>query len=146
MLIDISKSLVPPWFFYAIAELGQAEIPGEAANARIVEYLKSVGQPGSDEIAWCAAEVNFVLAAAGLAGTGKPNAKSYLTWGVPTRPRIGAVVVLSRGDQEWQGHVGFVAQVNYETIYVIGGNQGDRVSIASYLKTRVIDYRWPAGV
>lgn len=142
----MEKLLVPDWLLAAFNELGQAEIPGPEANARIALYLKTVGEPGNDEIPWCAAFVNFCLFAGQVSGTGKPNALSYLNWGKETLPRLGAVAVMKRGTEAWQGHVAFVAQVNYETVYLIGGNQGDRVSITSVAKAKIISYRWPVPV
>jgi uncharacterized protein (TIGR02594 family) len=96
------------------------------------------------QTAWCAAFVDAVLHSTGGQGTGKLNARSYLDWGVPvTEPKVGDVVVFSRGDPNgWQGHVGFYAGKNADgTIKVLGGNQGDEVSIDNFSTDRLLGYR-----
>ena len=43
------------------------------------------------------------------------------------------------------GHVGFVVgEDDKGNILLLGGNQGNRVSIASFPKTRITAYVWPA--
>lgn len=97
------------------------------------------------QTAWCAAFVDAVLNASGQGrGTGKLNARSYLNWGRPvTEPQEGDVVVLSRGDPNgWQGHVGFYAGMTSDgKIRLLGGNQGNSVSISTFDANRVLGYR-----
>jgi uncharacterized protein (TIGR02594 family) len=121
--------------------LGVAEIPGAAANPRIALYLASVGQPGSDEIPWCSAFAHWCITEAGGIGTGKPNARSWLAWGKEIQvPQIGAIAVFKRGTG-WQGHVGFVLDVSPGRVCLLGGNQGDRVSVAMYGAAELLGYR-----
>lgn len=138
---------IPKWIEIAVSYLGQAEIPGPESNKYIAEWLASVGLPGIDEIANCAAFVNFCLVGAGLTGTGKPNAKSYLTYGIHCEPRIGAIAVHNRGTDPAKGHVNFV--LDYQPVrglvYLIGANQGDRVGVDLKYKNIALDYRWPIG-
>lgn len=95
--------------------------------------------------AWCAAFVDAVLHKSNLGGgTGKLNARSYLNWGVPVdTPRRGDVVVFSRGDPNgWQGHVGFFEGYDSNgNIRVLGGNQGNQVSVTSYSPDRLLGFR-----
>lgn len=95
--------------------------------------------------AWCAGFVNAALGAKGVSGTGRLNARSFLEFGTPTdRPTQGDIVVFSRGDPNgWQGHVGFFVREEGDRIFVLGGNQGDKVSIQSYPKSRLLGYRKP---
>ena len=59
------------------------------------------------------------------------------------RPRAPAAVVVF--EREGGGHVGFaVAQDQRGRLLVLGGNQGNKVSIAPFEKFRVLGYRWPA--
>jgi len=137
------------WMRTAISEVGTAEhLNGD--NPRIIEYLKSVMRGAlSDEIAWCAAFANWVLAENGLWGTGSPLARSFLTWDEIkcvelAAPRYGCVVVLRRGSQPWQGHVGFFIGDNHDgTLKLLGGNQDNQVCIRSYKFADVLGYRWP---
>lgn len=137
---------IPKWLEAALSELqlGVVEVPGPASNPRIDEYLRGVGQPSNDEIPWCAAFVAYCLEQSGVLGTGKPSARSYLTWGQPTEPRVGAVGVLWRGSREgWQGHVGFILDVGDASVYLLGGNQSNRVSVSAFPRDRLLGARWP---
>ena len=94
--------------------------------------------------AWCAAFVNAVLGANHQRGTGRLNARSFLSYGVATDdPRPGDVVVLSRGDPNgWQGHVGFFAGFDQNgNVRVVGGNQSNSVSEATFSRDQVLSYR-----
>ena len=88
-------------------------------------------------VEWCAAFVNSVLSDVDITGTGSLMARSYLDWGKSTdTPSPGDIMVFSRGNSNWQGHVGFyVATVTYKnTAYwiVLGGNQDNSVSYRMY--------------
>ena len=126
----------------ALDELGVEEIPGTESNPRIDEYLKSVGQPSDDAIPWCAAFVNWCIEKSGYMGTGRPNARSFLHWGKELKnPELGCVTVFSRGASTWQGHVGFFLSKIGSSIYVLGGNQGNRVCVKAYPVSRLLGYR-----
>ena len=130
---------------FAFRELlaGIAEVPGPGDNPRIGEYLATVGLGPDDETAWCSAFANWCHQQAGVAGSGAPNARSWMHWGLPAaEPRLGDVVVLWRGSLTgWEGHVGFWAGGGLGAVLILGGNQGDRVSIAAYSRERVLGYR-----
>jgi uncharacterized protein (TIGR02594 family) len=124
------------------------EIQGKDHNPRILEYLTAVnmvGIPVADETAWCSAFVNWCLRHSFVLGTGKANARSFMTWGRAVgNPNLGAIVVLWRGDPRgWQGHVGFYVGEQADLVYILGGNQGNAVSIQGYQKQRVLGYRMP---
>lgn len=138
---------LPKWLEAALLELqlGVAEVPGPASNPRVAAYLQQVGLEGDDEIPWCAAFVGHCLGKGGVAGTGRANARSYLTWGQPCTPRLGAVTVLWRGNPgAATGHVGFFLDSSMESVYLLGGNQSDRVSVAAYPKSKLLATRWPS--
>lgn len=99
------------------------------------------------QTAWCAAFVNATLTKTGLDGTGALNARSFLEWGTGVdTPQLGDVVVLSRGDNPAQGHVGFFKGFDADgNILILGGNQGDSVSVQSFNKDRLLGYRRPDG-
>lgn len=141
MMMDEPKHLL-----IAEAELGIAEIPGPTANERIAEYLRGVGADPSDETPWCAAFANWVLKQAGIEGTGKPNARSFLDIGEPVEladVKPGDIVIFWRGDPRgWTGHVAFFwAFRDVDTIEVLGGNQQNAVSIATYPTRRILGIR-----
>ena len=116
------------------------------------DVLSSFLSAGGAEIdpsqtAWCAAFVNATLTKTGLDGTGALNARSFLDWGTEiTSPQLGDVVVLSRGDNPAQGHVGFFKGFDADgNILILGGNQGDSVNVQSFNKDRLLGYRRPEG-
>lgn len=41
------------------------------------------------------------------------------------------------------GHVGFYVRETDRYVYILGGNQGNKVSVAAYDKGRIIAYRLP---
>lgn len=135
----------PPWLSLAEKELGQSEISGFLHNKRILEYHAATTlKASSDEIPWCSSFVNWCLLECGFGATRKANARSWLEWGVDLRfPPCGAIAVLKRGNNPVQGHVGFLVFDGRDKIQILGGNQGDKVSIASFPKKDVLGYRWP---
>lgn len=119
------------------------------ADAAIRDYLTTGGQNLDPQTtAWCAAAVNTALEQTGQKGTGSLAARSFLEWGQPVdQPQRGDIAVFSRGDPNgWQGHVGFFDGYNPDgTIRVLGGNQGDAVSIAAYSPDRLLGFRRGEG-
>lgn len=68
-----------------------------------------------------------------------------MRWGQALRPERlapGAVLVFGRPGG---GHVGFYLGEDAADYVVLGGNQGDAVSIARLAKARCIARRWPSG-
>ncbi|WP_374332215.1 TIGR02594 family protein [Aestuariivirga sp.] len=132
--------------------LGTKEVTGPADNPKIMEMYRTVGQDWveHDEMAWCAAFVGHCLETSGIASTQKLNARSYLTWGekVPSleQAKEGDVVVLSRGTSGWQGHVAFFLRAVGQQVEVLGGNQGNGVSITRYPKSKILGIRRALGI
>jgi len=138
-------SSAPQWVKIAYGELGVRETPGPKSTPRVDSYLKTVGL-SRDDTPWCAAFVQWSLSKAGLPGTGAANARSYLNWGRDCKPKVGAVCVLARGNSSWQGHVGFVISFTTDTVTLLGGNQGDKVSVQVFPRAKVLGFRWPRSV
>lgn len=137
------RSKFCPWLAYALGELGESEIVGEKDNPRIVEYHKATTLVADDEnVPWCAAFVSWCLEQSGIKSKHSARARDYLDFGeIIKEPRIGCVVVLTRNGG---GHVGFYwGKAGDGKINLLGGNQGDAVTIAAYNEERVIGYRWP---
>jgi uncharacterized protein (TIGR02594 family) len=82
----------------------------------------------------------------GLMSARSGTAKNFLKWGVPLgHPVVGCIAVFDR--LGGGGHVGFVVgRDEYWRLMVLGGNQGDAVSIQPFVLSRVVGYRWPAPV
>ena len=134
----------------AVYDLARAEIGtwewAEGSNPKIDAYFADVGYPTQrDDTAWCAAFAGSMLKRAGLPHTGKLNARSYLDWGQPVEingAQPGDIVVFWRGSKNsWTGHVAFFARRDGDNIIVVGGNQRDQVSEASYPAARILGVR-----
>ena len=130
---------------WAMTQLGVKEIKGWKHDKQIQKYLATVGMGGySDETAWCAAFVNWCLAQAGIYGTGKPNARSFLKLGEETKnPTRGDIVVFWRESKSsWKGHVGFFDEFTpHGQVVCLGGNQDNRVCRKVYQADRVLSFR-----
>lgn len=131
----------------AKAHLGLSEFPGAKHNPEILKMYADSGNAWvkDDETPWCAAFVGSVLAQCGIKGTGKLNARSYLDWGQKVDlkdAKQGDVVILSRGNSKTQGHVAFFdSWQNNGSVNLLGGNQGDKVSVAPFGVSRVLGVR-----
>lgn len=137
----------PPWLWRAYHYIGTAEIPGPRHNPLIQRWLVALrAWWDDDETPWCG---TFVAACLQASGISLPQhwyrARAWLDWGAPlAAPALGALAVFERGPH--QGHVGFVAGRHPAGwLMILGGNQGNRVSVAPFAPERLLGYRWPAG-
>jgi uncharacterized protein (TIGR02594 family) len=136
--------------------LGQAEIPGPKTAGFIAGMLKGLhAWWGDDETPWCGVFVAHCLKAAGLPiakqwwrargweGFGTPYAPDRFAREIP----YGALVVLDRPPGKSHGHVGFYTKPTLlrdgPGLVLLGGNQDNQVSYASYPRRRVVYWCWP---
>ena len=139
---------LPAWLPIAWAELGVTETAGAKSTARVLEYHKATGlSAADDETAWCGSFVAWVMQKAGVA-YGRNNAaraRSWETWGhAIDKPQIGCIAVLWRGSKTAAtGHVGIVVGWdNGGNVYLLGGNQGNAVSVQRFnIAERVLSFR-----
>ncbi len=143
-----SETISSKAYDIAKSQMGVEEISGGRNNQTIVNYFKVIdGKARSDQTAWCSAFANYVMDKAGVKGSGKVNARSWLNWGKRvTKPLRGDIVVFWRESRRsWKGHVAFYAYETKSHVYVLGGNQrspqGGAVTITAYPKSRVLGYR-----
>ncbi|UMY16675.1 TIGR02594 family protein [Methylobacterium organophilum] len=139
----------PGWLVLAEALNGLKEAPGAANNPEVVKLFADAGFPGikTDSTAWCAAFVNAMLERAGHRGSRSLAARSFEGWGVGLKePVLGAIATKKRGNSAWQGHTFFVVGANKDTVFGLGGNQSDAVNVASFKRSEIVAYRWPADV
>ncbi len=136
--MDVAKSLV-----------GTKEAPGSVNNPVIIGWAKGLGgwigqYYTKDEIPWCGLFVAHCMHKAGLSFSQKSlSAREWANWGVPCLPQVGAVMVFTRSGG---GHVGFYVSEDSEAYNIMGGNQGDKVSVARISKDRFLEARWPKEV
>ncbi len=137
----------PAWIEHAWAEFGQREVEGNADNPHIMAFYRELGhaEVAHDEVAWCAAFVGASLERAGVASTQSLLARSYLSWGdAIDAGRLGAIAVFSRGSDDSSGHVAFYLDGDGSRVFVLGGNQGDAVSVTAIDRERLLGLRWPS--
>jgi uncharacterized protein (TIGR02594 family) len=133
---------------------GTKEVAGAKDNPLILAMLQTDATwPENDEVAWCAAAMNFVCKLWKLPRTKTLAARDWLKVGEPIRlaeahPGFD-VVVFSRGQGEQPGpavfdapgHVGFYAGLEGTDVLVLGGNQGNSISIAPYALKNLLGIR-----
>ncbi|MDY7026538.1 MAG: TIGR02594 family protein [Pseudomonadota bacterium] len=132
------------WMIEAKQYIGLAEIKGAQHNPIILGWLRKLKAWWTDdETPWCG---TFIAAVLVRTSRGTPKhwyrAKAYLKWGTKLgRPAYGSIAVKSR---KGGGHVFFVAGETPDgDIVGLGGNQGDKVSLARFSREDIIDYMWP---
>ncbi len=136
----------PHWLASARADLGLRELPGAPTAPRIAAWLQRLGAWWrDDETPWCGTAVAAWMLTAGFTPPKAwYRARSWADWGQPlAAPALGCVVVFAR---QGGGHVGLLTGLDTAgRLMVLGGNQGNRVSIAPFDRARVLAYRWPPG-
>ena len=141
---------------YSLAErfIGTTETPGVASNPLVLAMLRLDAQwPSGDDVPWCSAFTNFVAWLLRLPRSKSLAARSWLMVGTPIQLHDATagfdVVVLKRGKGpqpgadvlDAPGHVGLFAGVEGKHVLVLGGNQGDRVSIERFPITSILGLR-----
>lgn len=136
----------PPWVKELQKVFGWHEVRD---NTRLRAWLRSDNKTLGDPAAlpWCgdAAETAMKLALpnepfVGALDVNPYFARNWITFGHEARG-YGAVGVFSRGPSS--GHVGFLVGEDDTCFHVLGGNQGDAVSVTRIEKSRLLASRWP---
>jgi len=147
----MAKASEPAWLTAAQAKLGTREIPGPTHNNALLAFLNTAAKWNGvvwrdDEMPWCGGFVAACLVAAGVEAVKiAARAKSWATYGARLREERlspGAILVFER---EGGGHVGFYVGEDASTYHVLGGNQGNAVTITRIAKSRLVASRWPRG-
>lgn len=129
----------------ALKYYGTRTIQGEKNNSDILKFFEAIGHDWvkNDEVAWCAAFLNYILQISGMENTRKLNARSFLDIGEKvTEPTIGDIAVFWRLDPKGTlGHVGIFVAQDEKNIFVLGGNQQEQVNIMPIPKIRLLSYQ-----
>jgi uncharacterized protein (TIGR02594 family) len=155
-----------PWMEWAFLALGYSVKEGRDRPV-IYDFFKyaPAAHPTNivDSTSWCSAFVCYCFEQAGIQGTRRANARSWLQWGMPLgSPKFGCVTIFWRGDPEIKheskgpGHVGFYTGFGGDKLLLLGGNQGNAVTVKEVTvpvqKNRkgqpvggLLGYRWPKG-
>lgn len=135
--------------------VGLREIAGPKNNG-LVQWCHSLcglDPETPDEVPWCSSWLNGMAWMLRLPRSKSAAARSWLTVGVPVpleEARLGDVVVFKRGAEPQPGpevtsgapgHVALYAARQGDFLYVLGGNQGNTVSVAPYPVKSVLGVR-----
>jgi uncharacterized protein (TIGR02594 family) len=140
------------------AEARIQEQPNSQEHPLIQWWLSlcRMGLHAPDETPWCSAFVNGLCWELRLPRSRSASARSWLTVGqavLLSQAAIGDVVVLQRGHGSQPdasvlhapGHVGLYAgrerRGAYDVVHVLGGNQGDTISVEPFDVKRVLGVR-----
>ncbi len=132
----------------ALEYYGERETHGGLTNKKILYFLNNTsGLEIKENTPWCAAFVGSLLKDNGFKSSKSLTARAYAKVGKATRtPKLGDIAVLWRGNPEgWQGHVGFFIREVDNVIYILGGNQNNKVCIKAYSIKQLICYRSPVS-
>jgi len=143
---------LPKTVSLALKEYGVQEVVGKGSNKTIIAWRDELNHAGvkisgysDDDIPWCglfAAIIVFRRIGDAAEVVKDPLwARNWEYYGNKvTTPGLGDILVFVR---DGGGHVGFYIGETSDAYLVLGGNQGNRVSITSISKTRCIAKRRP---
>lgn len=141
----LGKEGAPQILVQALGLYGVKEIPGPKSNPTILGWAKRLGGwiaswYKDDDIPWCGLFMAEVCRLAGLPVVSEPlKALAWASWGTPqSAPMLGDVLVFQR---EGGGHVGIYVGEDDAYLHVLGGNQGNAVSITRISKLRLVAIR-----
>ncbi len=129
---------------------GVAEVAGPKSNVQLLDIITKHHPSATDDssTAWCGIMMAEAFDRAGFKEKipdGYLSARSWLKLPNPVSledAEIGDIVIFWRGTPAgWQGHVACLVNQVDANVFVAGGNQGDRVSIALYGKDRILGIR-----
>lgn len=142
----------PVWLKVARKFIGQKEVKGIQSNPWILSLWDTVPwiwasyARKDDSLApWCGAFMRKVMIDSDIKSPRKWwSAREWSTWGMPlSTPLFGSIGVMIR---KGGGHVGIiVGRDNAGNLLVLGGNQGDAVSVAAFNPSRFTAFVWPRG-
>lgn len=140
----LNMEAAPRHLLAALALYGTKEVSGSANNPEILKWAEECGIGGiykADSMPWCGLFVAVCLHRAGrpLIGGDPYNilrALKWGGWGVPvSTPMLADLLIFSR---EGGGHVGFYVGEDEVSYHVLGGNQGNAVSVVRIAKARLV--------
>lgn len=130
----------------AVSFVGTREGAGAKDNPVVLKFYRDCGfNVAHDSTAWCAAFVGSCLHVNNLPHTHSLAARSYEAFPKLAKPLFGCIGVKKRPGSGWFGHVGFVVAADATHIWLLGGNQGDAVSVARFDRGMFTAFVVPPG-
>jgi len=133
----------PKILVQAVKLIGIKEVVGKVHNPVIMAWAKDLDLQKiytADEIPWCGLFIAYVCHKAGIEVIDKPLwALSWSSWGTKvTEPMLGDILTFKR---DGGGHVGIYVGEDKDCYHVLGGNQGNAVSVTRIVKSRLYQAR-----
>lgn len=127
----------------AVKHIGVKEIVGSKHNQVILDWAKELGLERTytnDEIPWCGLFIAYCAKSAGVEVVKKPLwALSWSNYGTKVEePMLGDILTFKR---DGGGHVGIYVGEDKDCYHVLGGNQGNAVSVTRIVKSRLYQAR-----
>lgn len=134
---------MPPWMAEMHRRMGLHEVQHKANLIDFLRIGKFLGDPAS--LPWCGDAVESCIAKVLPAEPLPANpfwAQGWAAFGISARaPIVGSIGVI-----KWSvssGHVGFVAGIDGAKVVLLGGNQSNAITLASFPREKFIAFRWP---
>lgn len=146
----------PMWLQFMVKAIGTKEKPGAADNPMIIDAAAFVGRTWPDmadycktykhdSTPWCGLATAWAVTKARIrppfrkGSDGKFLASAaWREWGFDVKTfERGAIACL-------EGHVALCYEQEGSTTYLVGGNQGDAITIMPVKTVSILAYRWPA--
>jgi len=142
----LQQEPAPRHLLKAVELFGTTESVGNINNPVIMGWAKELGIQNvytADSIPWCGLYAAIVIHRAARPVVDQPLwALNWNKFGVRvTTPMLGDVLTFTRKSG---GHVGFYVGEDDTAYHVLGGNQGNKVSVARIAKLRLSQARRPA--
>lgn len=141
----LAREGAPRMLVEALRLFGVRETAGAASTQAIMDWARELGGAvarvySADSIPWCGLFMAIVAERAGKPLPSSPLwARAWASWGeAAARAELGDVLVFVRNGG---GHVGVYVGEDETAYHVLGGNQGDTVSITRIAKARCIAVR-----
>ncbi len=144
MSYDFLKSETSPKLLVeAVKLLGTKEVVGKQHNPVILGWAKEVGLQKvytADEIPWCGLAIAYACHKAGVEVVDKPLwALSWANYGTKvSEPMLGDILTFKR---DGGGYVGIYVGEDKDCYHVLGGNQGNAMSVSRIVKSRLYQAR-----
>jgi hypothetical protein len=134
----------PRHLLKALELYGVEEVVGPKHNPVIMGWAKELGITyNNDETPWCGLFMAIIMKRAERQVVEWPlGARNWTSFGIPSlSPMLGDVLIFKRPNGG--GHVGLYVGEDTNNFYVLGGNQGNQVSIVKIVKSRLLAARRP---
>ena len=128
-----------------LSHYGLTEVSGPQSNPDIIDMGKELGIDIVDDstFSWCSISLCYYAKKLGYEQPNSAAARSWLKMPIVVlKPSLGDVVVLWRESKlGWKGHVGLFINWDKDFVWLLGGNQGNSISIAKFTRERILGIR-----